>query len=148
MSFRLQRSAQTSPYVNYSPWKHLFCRTGISLIASMLLSFSVFHWKGFLWGSGWFQSKSTGPLFCFFMNKHCVSHRICIFASVSVTAVLHRKRGPLACSSCTPSGRGLPAGWLHFTGDVQWSPALWAAQPVRVHRAGALENFGSIQSNI
>lgn len=139
-----RRSAQTFPCINYSLWKHLFCWAGISLIASILLSFSVFHWQGFLWGSAWFQSKYGGSLFCFFINKHCVSHRIGIYASVSVTTVLHRKDGRLLVPPASLQRGDFQAAGLHFSGDVQWSPALWAAQPVRVYRAGALENFGNI----
>lgn len=123
-----RRSAQTFPYIN----QHLFCRTRISLIASILLSFSVFHWKGFLWGSDCFQSKYTGSLSCFFINKHCVSHQICIYACLSYHCA-SQEGWALTCSPCLPSERDpfQPTG-LHFSGDVQWSPALWAAQPVKV----------------
>lgn len=108
-----RRSAQTFPYINYSLWKHLFCRIGISLIASILLSFSVFRWKEFLWSSSWFQSKYTGSLFCFFINEHCVLDQICLYASLSCHCA-SQEGWALACSPAIPSERGLPTNWIAF----------------------------------
>lgn len=45
MSWRKSKKSWSDTSPEYSFWSCIFCRTGISLVTSILLSLLVFHWK-------------------------------------------------------------------------------------------------------
>jgi len=88
---------------------YFFFRTGVSVIASTLWSFSVFHRKRFLSGSSWFHSKNVGV----FLQQPIVFH--IKYSSMRLFKLLLCFAGSVACSLRIPVRRELPATGISFT---------------------------------